>query len=69
MNVKTEMITDRALPDIGASVTLSGTRLMRNIGIKEADLTRCAMRLYGADGNDIDLLGMVPVIITDTVTG
>ena len=69
VNVKTQVITDRALPDTGASVTLSGTKLMRNIGITEADLTRCAMRLYGADGNDIDLLGTVPVIITDTVTG
>ena len=32
VNVKTQVITDRALPDTGASVTLSGTKLMRNTG-------------------------------------
>ena len=69
VNVKTHVITDRALPDTGASVTLTGTKTMRNIGITEADLTRCALRLYGADGKDIELLGPIPVIITDTQTG
>ena len=37
--------------------------------VSEADLIRCAMKLYGADNSDIDLLGVRPLIITDTVTG
>ena len=35
VNVKTHVITERALPDTGASVTLTGTKTMRNIGITE----------------------------------
>ena len=32
-------------------------------------MTRCDLRLYAADNSDINLLGIIPVIITDVVTG
>ena len=69
LNIQTQEVTDRALADSGASVTLAGLKFMRSMGVSEADLVRCAMRLYGADGADINLIGAVPVIITDTATG
>ena len=61
--------TDKALPDTGASVTMAGTKFMRSLGVSEPDLPRCNLRLYGADNTDINLLGVIPVIITDVVTG
>ena len=57
------------LPDTRASVTMAGTKFMRSMGQSEANLAKCNMRLYGADNNDIQLLGVIPVIITDVVTG
>ena len=69
LNVRTQEVTDRALADSGASVSMAGTKFMRSLGVSEADLTKCALRLYGADNSDIDLIGVIPVIITDTVTG
>ena len=69
MNVRTLEITDRALADTRASVSMAGVKFMRSIGVSEADLIRCAMRLFGADNSDIMLIGVIPVIITDTVTG
>ena len=69
MNVRTLEITDRALADTGASVSMAGVKFMRSISVSEADLIRCAMRLFGADNSDIMLLGVIPVIMTDTVTG
>ncbi len=48
---------------------MAGVKFMRSIGVSEADLIRCAMRLFGADNSDIMLLGVIPVIMTDTVTG
>ena len=69
INLQAEETQERALPDTGASVTMAGTKFMRSLGQSEANLAKCDMRLYGADNNDIKLLGVIPVIITDTVTG
>ena len=68
LNTQTQNIVSKALADTGASVTMGGVSVMRSLGVAEADLTKCAMRLYGADNSDIDLLGVIPVIISDTVT-
>ena len=69
MNVKTDVIEDRGMADTGASVCLSGPKTMRAMGLTEANLMNCDLRLYGADNSDIELLGAVFVIITDTQTG
>ena len=69
MNVKTMEVTDSGMADTGASVCLAGSKLMRSLGLTEANLAQCDMRLYGADNTDIQLLGVVPVIITDTQSG
>ena len=69
INTRTEEITDNSMADTGASVCLSGTKFMRSLGLSESDLTKCDMRLYGADNGDINLVGVVPVMITDTQSG
>ena len=66
MNVWTE---DTGMADTGASVCMSGTKPMRALGLTEAKLMKCDLRLYAADNSDINLLGAVFVIITDTQTG
>ena len=57
MNVKTKVIEDRGMADTGASVCLSGPKTMRALGLTEANLMKCDLRLYGADNSDIELLG------------
>ena len=69
MNVQTQETENLGMADTGASVCMSGTRPMRAMGLTEANLMKCDLRLYGADNSDINLLGAVFVIITDTRTG
>ena len=69
LDIQTPEVLSKALADTGASVSMTGTMGMRSIGASETDLTRCSMRLYGADNSDIELLGVIPVLITDTATG
>ena len=69
MNVKTQVTEDRGMADTGASVCLTGPRPMRAMGLTEENLMKCDLRLYGADNSDIELVGAVFVIITDTQTG
>ena len=54
--------------DTGASVCLGGPPTLRSLGITEDHLTKCSMTLYGADNTDINLLGIVPVTITDRIS-
>ena len=69
MNVKTQVTEDRGMADTGASVCLTGPKPMRAMGLTEENLMKCDLRLYGADNSDIELVGAVFVIITDTQTG
>ena len=69
MNVRTQETEDAGMADPGASVCLGGRKVMRSLGLTEANLARSNLRLYGADNSDIDLIGAVPVTITDTRTG
>ena len=69
MNVRTQETQDIGMGDTGASVCMGGKKTMRSLGLTEANLAKCDLRLYGADNSDIDLLGAVPVIITDSRTG
>ena len=54
INTRTKEITDSSMADTRASVCLSGTKFMRSLGLSESDLTKCDMRLYGADNGDIN---------------
>merc|ERR1712218_654201 len=59
----------KALADTGASVCLAGAKLLKSMGLQSSDLATCDMKLYGASGNDIRLLGIMPTIITDVQSG
>ena len=65
LDIRTPEVLSKAFADTGASASMTGTMGMRSIGASETDLTRCSMRLYGADNSDIELLGVIPVFITE----
>ena len=67
-SVQTKKLETQGMGDTGASVCLGGPPTLRSLGITEDHLTKCSMTLYGADNTDINLLGIVPVMITDRVS-
>ena len=64
--VRTHEILDSGMADSGASVCMGGPNLPRSLGLSEANLAQSDLRLYGADDTVINLIGCVPVIITDS---
>ena len=60
---------DRGLVDTGASVCLAGPKLMERLHLRVKDLARPSLRLYGANGDSIELMGAAPTIITDRKSG
>ena len=67
-SVRTPETLTRGMPDTGASVCLGGPNLLKLQGLTEADLIRCNIKLFGADNSDIKMVGVLPMIITDTKT-
>ena len=54
--------------DTGASVTMCGKYFLRKLGIGENQATQCLMSLTNADESPINVVGAIPVIITDIKT-
>ena len=65
----TKNVTISAMADTGASVCMSDRSTIREMGLTEEDLTPCAMELTSADKSNINILGALPVIISDSSTG
>ena len=59
----------RGLADSGATVCLAGTKLMESLKLWQSNLARANIKLYGASGDEIKLLGVAPVVITDRESG
>ena len=69
INVQSRVLECQGMADTGASVCLAGTMFMRSLGLDVCDLTQCDMRLYGADDKDINMLGVMPLVFTDMLSG
>merc|ERR1711952_606670 len=48
---------------------LAGPLLMDRLHLRVKDLARPSLRLYGANGDNIELMGAAPTIITDKKSG
>ena len=53
------------LCDTGASVTMAGRNIIRKLGLEESHITPCSLNLNNADSSPIQILGVIPVNITD----
>ena len=69
INIQTMSFDTFCMTDTGASVCIGGPNTLQSLGITEDHLTKCEMTIYGADDSDIQLLGVVPVWITDRSSG
>ena len=50
VNIQTRVVQQQqCMADTGASVCLGGRPFMRELGLEEANLTKCDLRLYAAD--------------------
>ena len=62
---QTRDFTWSGLCDTGASVTMAGRNVIRRLGLEESHITPCSLNLNNADSSPIQILGVIPVNITD----